>query len=164
MSLLGKLRGRLHGLLLVGAIGFMSPAALADANVDLGYSRSQTFSSALRYLRIDLGVEVTEKDADAAYLLFLYVPHGQKESTFGAVEIVDTGDGGIRLSVKLPRLASYHETVIRDALVKKLRQDYGSERAKKVPKKDTPKPKAPPEGAPPEEEKPPKSGEDAPES
>jgi hypothetical protein len=164
MSLRRKLRGRLHGLLLVGAIGWASPSALADANIDLAYSRGQTFSSALRYLRVDLGVEVTEKDADAAYLLFLYVPHGQKKSTFGAVEIVETGDGRIRLSVKLPRLASYHETVIRDALVKKLRQDYGSEGAKKVPKKDTPKPKEPEEEAPPNEEKPPKSGEEAPES
>jgi hypothetical protein len=145
--------------LLVLGTGACPSFAYADASSELRYSRSQIFSSALRYLRIDLGVEVTEKDADAAYLLFSYVPHGQKEATPGAVEIVET-DAAVRLSVKLPRLPSYHETVIRDALVRKLREDYGSERPRKVPKKDDPPKKEPPEEGAPDEEKPEKKPED----
>lgn len=107
--------------------------ASAGAQTDLGYTRGQVYSGALRYLRIDLGYEITEKDAKAAYLLFQYTPQGQQAPKFGSFEIVPK-QGGVRLLVKLPKMPSYHEQVLRDGLLRKLREDYGPE-TPKAPKK-----------------------------
>jgi hypothetical protein len=128
----------------------VSPRALAASSAELGYSRLQVYSGALRYLRIDLGYQITEKDADAAYLLFKYQPHDQKETSFGAFEIVEV-DGRVRLLVKLPRMPAYHESVLRDGLVRKLREDYGDV--------DIPRDKPPRKGEP--DEKAPQQDDDA---
>jgi hypothetical protein len=108
----------------------------------------------LRYLRIDLGYDVTEQDPDAAYLLFEFQAPGQRDSTHGAFEIVQT-DGGVRLWVKLPKLPEYHEVVLRDGLLKKLHEDYGEaparnpdDKPREAPKKRKPASDAPAEGQP----------------
>lgn len=124
---------------LASGVGFLAPDANANASTELGYTRAQVYNGALRYLRIDLGYEITEKDGEAAYLLFRYQTHEQREPSFGAFEIVET-ERGVRLLVKLPKMPSYHETVLRDGLVRKLRDDYGSAEPK-PPKKDERKPK-----------------------
>ncbi len=109
---------------LLTAVLCVSPPAAASATAQLSYTRLQVYSGALRFLRIDLGYEITEKDADAAYLLFKYPSADQQRSSFGAFEIIET-EAGIRLSVKLPKMPSYHEDVLRDELLRKLRDDYG---------------------------------------
>jgi hypothetical protein len=45
--------------------------------------------------------------------------------------------------VKLPKLPSYHEAVIRDGLLTKLKADYGGEPEPKSPPKNDSKPKGP---------------------
>jgi hypothetical protein len=125
------------------SVALVPARAHAAATVELRYTRAQIFSGALRYLRIDLGYEITEKDDTAAYLLFRYVPQGMNEPTFGAIEIVQVSDG-VKLSVKLPKLPSYHEAMIRDGLLLKLKTDYGGEPDPKRPSKDEGKPKNPP--------------------
>jgi uncharacterized membrane protein len=115
----------------------------------LGYTQVQVYSAALRYLRIDLGYEITEQDAEAAYLLFRYKAEGLAEARFGAFEIVETA-AGVRLWVKLPQMPSYHEQVLKDGLVKKLKQDYGAPPAKMTPPSTGSSPgKAPNKSAPP---------------
>lgn len=135
---------RVAVFLLLVLLGWSSHAIAASSS-DLSYSQAQIFSGALRYLRVDLGYEVTEKDPDAAYLLFRYVPHGKQEPTFGAVEIVQT-KRAVRLTIKLPQLPSYHETVMRDGLLKKLRNDYGTEPARPDPPKADDEPEEEPDG------------------
>jgi hypothetical protein len=110
---------------------------------DSEYSKSQTFSAALRYLRVDLGYEVLEKDPEAAYLLFRYEPPGQPKSpSTGTLEVVEAGER-VRLFVRLPRMPEYHERVLRDGLLKKLREEYGAPpQHKPEPKKPDAKPPA----------------------
>jgi hypothetical protein len=124
---------RLLTATLCAALLTTSAGASASARSDLGYTSKQVYSGALRYLRIDLDYEITEKDPDAAYLLFRYTPQGQRQTRFGSFEIVPTSEG-VRLVVTLPKMPSYHEQVLRDGLVRKLREDYGA-----------PSPKSPPE-------------------
>jgi len=127
----------MHGLLrrakfpFVGALALVailsgSESARARVEAESAYSKAQTYSGALRYLRTELGYEVVEKDADAAYLIFKYRESGQKdrEST-GTVEIVESY-GKVRVYVQLPRMPEYHERVLRDGLMKKLRDEYGA--------------------------------------
>jgi hypothetical protein len=110
---------------LVLAALFVVERARARVEADSGYTKLQTYSGALRYLRVDLGYEVVEKDPDAAYLIFKYSPNGQpKNVSTGTVEIVAT-DTRVKLYVQLPRLPEYHERVLRDGLMKKLREEYG---------------------------------------
>lgn len=129
--------------------------AQAGSSTELRYTQSQIFSGALRYLRIDLGYEITEKDPEAAYLLFTYTPQGRKDPTFGAVEIVATQQA-VRLIIKLPQLPSYQEAMIRDGLIRKLREEYGAEPPRPAPPKED-KPAKPTEPEPGDDSKPPRS-------
>jgi hypothetical protein len=129
------------------ALALICSAAVVGARVeaDTEYTKAQTYSGALRYLRVDLGFEVVEKDPEAAYLVFRYLPPGQSKSdALGTVEIVESGDH-VRLFVRIPRMPEYHEVVLRDGLLRKLRDEYGPP----VPHKPEPPPKDPPSKEPP---------------
>jgi len=131
-----------------------STAEEAEARVDgsSAYSKAQTYSGALRYVRVDLGYEVVEKDPDAAYLIFKYAAPGQSKSSpvTGTLEVIEAA-GAVRLFVSLPRMPEYHERVFRDGLLKKLREEYGTPppAAKKPPEKPPAedKPPTPPSGS-----------------
>lgn len=113
-------------IMIVAATVWLLPeAAKARADGDTYCSLPQTFGAALRYLRVDLGLEVTEKDADAAYLLFRYrVPGEPKREVPGAIEFVRL-DKKVRIFVKIPQMPVLHEQLLRDGLLKKLAQEYG---------------------------------------
>lgn len=133
--------------------------ALARSEAELTYSREQIFSAALRYLRVDLAYEVTEKDAEAAYLLFSFsAPELNQKTARGSIEVVQR-ERTVRLFVNLPQLPSYHEEVLKRGLLEKLRVEYGEAPAapeprkpeKPAPKKPAPQPEEPepkePEGS-----------------
>ena len=85
-----------------------------------------------------LGYEVIEKDPDAAYLIFRYATPGQpKDLSTGTVEIVAT-DTRVKLYVQIPRMPEYHERVLRDGLLKKLREEYGVPPPRTDPKQPPP--------------------------
>ena len=99
-----------------------SAAASSEARSD--YTKVQTYNAALRYLRVDLSYQITEKDAQAAYLLFQFMPDGRKKPTNGAIEIVERQDH-VRVYVRLPELPHYQEEMLSDGLFRKLRDEYG---------------------------------------
>ena len=104
---------------------FDSCPATARADADTYYSLNQTFGAALRYLRVDLGFEVTEKDPESAYLLFKYrVPGEPKREVPGAIELVKV-EKKVRIFVKIPQMPVLHEQMLRDGLLRKLAQEYG---------------------------------------
>jgi hypothetical protein len=120
------------GLLVIAALalalaGLLS-VTLAEARTEAesDYSKAQTYNGALRYLRVDLGYQIVEKEPDAGYLLFRYEPAGRRGSpTNGSIEVIEV-KGRVKLFVQLPQMPSYHEAVLRDGLLKKLRQEYGT--------------------------------------
>jgi len=117
---------------LLAALLFFAQQATARVGGGCEYSKAQTYSGALRYLRVDLGYEVTERDPDAAYLIFRYQLPGQNKATAtGTVEIVDA-DGHVKLFVQIPSMPEYHERVLRDGLLRKLHDEYG-EPPRKLP-------------------------------
>lgn len=137
-------------LALTIALGSCCVSAPALARVEGGssYTKAQTFSGALRLLRVDRGYEIVEKDVEAAYVLFRYPLPGQKMPANGALEVVET-PSGVKVFVQLARLPEYHETVLRDALLRKLREDYGPPPPKPAPAPPAkPKPEAPAQPAP----------------
>lgn len=110
----------------VSALVVLGASSNASASVETrsSYTKLQTYNAALRYLRVDLAYEVTEKDADAAYLLFHFVPEGRKKDTNGAIEIVERKDD-VLVTVRLPELPHYQEEMLSDGLFRKLRTEYG---------------------------------------
>jgi hypothetical protein len=128
-------------LLLLLALG--APAALAiganDARASVAitsrYTFEQTFGTAIRLIRVDLGLKITEKDTDAGYVLFEYTsPESGKSVHNGSVEVV-RGKESVHVAVQLPAMPRYHEQMILDALVKKLAAEHGE-----PPKRPAPPP------------------------
>jgi hypothetical protein len=115
---------------LVGA-----PAARAKVTSESPYSKAQTYNGAFRFIRVDQGLEVFEQDRETGYLLFRY--KSDNETSTGSVEVVEV-DGAVKLIIQLPRLPEYHEQVLTDGLLRKLREEYGEppRREPKKPKDD----------------------------
>jgi len=121
---------------LLGGVVLLASAAFARVEGDSAYSKAQTYSGALRYLRVDLDYEVVEKDPESAYLVFRYTPPGQgKTEALGTVEVVETGER-CRVYVRIPRMPEYHERVLRDGLLHKLREEYGPPAPRKPDRPD----------------------------
>jgi hypothetical protein len=99
--------------------------ACASVAYESPYGFVETFGTALRLLRVDLGCKILEKDPEGGYLLFDYVsPESGKQIHHGAIELVRQGFG-THVTVQLSTLPSYHEQMVLDALVKKLAIEHG---------------------------------------
>lgn len=107
--------------------------AFAKTSRDSPYSFEQTWNSAVRLLRVDLGYKIDEKDERNGYLLFEYEDKGVKGG--GSIEMF-RGDKAVRIVCQLPKFPSYHEIVILDRLEKKLREEYGPPPEKPKPPPD----------------------------
>jgi hypothetical protein len=130
------------GTLVVLAAVLSSSGAAARVEADSDYSKAQTYNAALRYVRVDLGYEVVEKDPDVGYVLFRYEPPGRKNNpTSGSIEVVETQER-VKIVIQLPQMPTYHETTLRDGLLKKLRAEYGEAPKKKKPGDKPKKPDA----------------------
>lgn len=114
-------------------------SSVAKVEHTLRYTKNQTYQAALRHLRVDARYTITEKDSDSGYLLFEYPLKDADKTTSGSIEIVERKDS-VALIVNLPELPQYHERMLAQGLLKKLRDDYGEPpRAKEAPpKKETP--------------------------
>ena len=134
-----RMRRLASSLLLAFALA--SPALVMLQTGDAGasvayespYSFEQTYGTAMRLLRVDLGCVITEKDPTNGYLLFEYTsPESGNRVHRGSLEIV-RGKEGTHISVQLPTLPQYHEQMIMDALNKKLSSEHGSPPPKPKP-------------------------------
>jgi len=137
-----RLRGLvLSAFLLVGS-SFLAGDALASTAYESPYTFEQTWGTAVRLVRVDLGLKITEKDPEHGYFFFEYTsPESGKRVHQGSMQVVRTGKDIVRVSVELTTMPSYHERMIVDALAKKLSTEYGE-----PPKKPDP----PPAPAPPD--------------
>jgi hypothetical protein len=98
----------------------------ASVAYDAPYSFEQTYGTAMRLIRVDLGCIITEKDPANGYLLFEYTsPESGSRVHRGSLEIV-RGKDTTHVAVQLPTLPQYHEQMIIDALNKKLSAEHGS--------------------------------------
>jgi hypothetical protein len=127
------------------AIAESAGEAVASVTYTSPYSFEQTFGSALRLIRVDLGLKITEKDVDGGYLLFEYTsPESGKRVHQGSVEIVK-GKETVHVAVQLPALPRYHEQMIIDSLAKKLAAEHGEPPKKAKPPAPAPAPSPAPD-------------------
>jgi hypothetical protein len=97
----------------------------ARSSFESPYTLTQTYNAALRLVRVDLGLTVTERDPSAAYILFDYKSsESGRRVAPGSIEMLDSGRA-VKIVVQLGQMPRYHEQVMGDALAKKLRDEYG---------------------------------------
>jgi hypothetical protein len=110
--------------------------ATASTAYESPYGFERTWNAALRMVRVDMGLKVTEKDDASGYMLFEYrsSESGAKTSS-GSFEFVRTRepDAPVRVVVQLPQMPRYHEQVLIDSLVRKMRAEYGDPPRRRPP-------------------------------
>ncbi|KIG12765.1 hypothetical protein DB30_01026 [Enhygromyxa salina] len=78
----------------------VAPLALIENRRLLSYPLDQVWPAAIRYLRIDRGFEITDRDQDAGYILFQFPLEGQRIGS-GSLEMFATDDAAGRASVSM---------------------------------------------------------------
>jgi hypothetical protein len=128
-------------LALLLAAALVPAAAQARSTSVVPYPQSEVWPTAIRFLRIDRGASIREKDVDSGYVLF-DLPEGGK-AWKGSLELVRTTDpegrDATRVVVTLNDLPRHFEGVLLDKLTIKLKEEYGSPAAP-PPRKPPPAP------------------------
>lgn len=139
---------RRHGTLalLTLAMTLLAPSiGSARKQGDLRYPFDQVWNAALRLVRVDMRMPITDRDPEAGYLLFEYLDHGKRFA--GSLELV-RGERGQRpitkMVVQVQGMPSYVEQMLFDKLERKLRDEFGEplEPVKPAPKPPEKKPVA----------------------
>jgi hypothetical protein len=100
--------------------------AEARAERRLTYRASQLWSSAVRFLRVDLGYKIVEKDKETGYLLFEYKDAGRAhQASLELIPAVYEGHKIVRARVRIEGMPSYVEAVLLDKYLRKLKNEYG---------------------------------------
>jgi len=142
-------------LALLLATGVRSVEARTEKT--LAYPHDQAWTAAVRFIRVDAKLKITEKDADAGYLIFELKE--DKRTFRGSLEIIDTVKDGrhlVRFVMQLEDRPEWEELELLNKLELKLRAELGS---------PAPAPSAPPakkEEPPPAKDAPPKKDDDGP--
>ncbi|MEM9490611.1 MAG: hypothetical protein AAGC55_15805 [Myxococcota bacterium] len=132
MSKVSTCSGRIVAILMLGAIGLIAWPGQASAKSQrvVSYSFEQVWPTALRFLRIDEGLEIIERDAEAGYVMFELSEENKRFR--GALELVrvtdDEGRSAVRLLLRIEDRPSYMELGILSRLERKLREELGAPR------------------------------------
>jgi hypothetical protein len=119
--------GALAGLVAAALVALAQPAD-ARSTFDSAYGFDRTYNAALRLVRVDMGLKITEKDDKSGYFVFDYSsPESGNKVSSGSIQFVRSpeADAPIRVVVQLPAMPRSHEQVLVDTLIRKMRQDYG---------------------------------------
>jgi len=130
--------------LLVGMclLSLLAPAAVsARKQTDLRYPFDQVWNAALRMVRVDMRMPVTDRDPEAGYFLFDYVDNGKRYA--GSLELV-RGERDARpftkTMIQVQGMPGYVEQMLLDKLQRKLREEFGEPLEPVKPVKPEPKP------------------------
>ena len=101
--------------------------AQAKSSRKLSYSYEQIWPTAVRFLRIDEGLKILEKDVDTGYVLFELKDEGKRFQ--GSLELVrrkeDSGRDAVEIILQINDRPSYMEVSILERMLKKIRAELG---------------------------------------
>jgi hypothetical protein len=123
------------------ALLLASSTAYARSEKTLAYPRDPAWAAAVRFVRVDAGLKVIEKDNDAGYVIFEY---SEDKKTFrGSLEVIEVVKDGrklVRFVMTIEDRPSWVEIELLTKLERKLRAELGTPAPAPTPKpKDTPK-------------------------
>jgi len=120
------------------------PFALIENRRILSYPIDQVWSTTIRYLRIDRGFQVTDRDEEAGYMLFEFPLDGDRSGR-GSIEMFPLKDASGRPSVSIAVNTGagplHLPNAILDGVAAKVRAERGQPAA--PPKHDPPPPPKP---------------------
>ncbi len=127
--------GAASGVLVAVAVAFSATGANARATYESPYGYGRTWNAAIRFVRVDNGWKIAEKDEASGYLLFDYHSPESPKGTPGSFELVRgrDADGSVSVLVQLPQMPHYHEQVLLDDLAAKMRREYGDPPERRPP-------------------------------
>lgn len=138
---------------LVLALLLASSSAHARSEKTLAYPRDPAWSAAVRFLRVNAGLKVIEKDAESGYVIFEFKE--EKKTFRGALEVIEVVKEGrkqVRFVMTIEDRPTWVEVELLTKLERKLRAELGTPAPaptkrddKKDDKKDAPKAEAKPE-------------------
>jgi len=134
--------------ILVSLVLLVSVPAWGRSERTLSYLRDQAWPTAVRFLVVDEGAKLVEKDADAGYVLFELRDEGKLYR--GSLEVLTTtqdGRANVRFVLNLIDRPSWMEVAMLKRLEAKLRAELGSPTPPPTPK-EAPKDKDPPKDVP----------------
>jgi hypothetical protein len=122
----------------------LGSGAWARSEKTLAYQREDAWPAAVRFLRVDERLKITEKDADAGYVLFELKEEGKTYR--GSLEVMTvTVDGRpqVKFVMQVEDRPSWLEIAMLQRLERKLRAELGSPTPppSKKPKEEAPPPK-----------------------
>ena len=140
------------------ALLWVPTSVQARKQSELWYGFDQVWNAALRMVRVDLRLPITDRDQEAGYLLFDYLDHSKRYA--GSIELVRTERDrrpATRAVIHVQGMPSYVEGMLIERLGRKLREEYGE--PVEPPK---PPPQKPADGKPSEDAPPSDSSADTP--
>jgi len=123
-------------VLLAGLAIVWNVPAHARATSEVQYGLAEAYSTALRFVRIDRGCKVVDKDADAAFVAFECSDDGKAKR--GSIELIKTAAGGVRTQVTLGDDTHGMELRWLELFERKLRDELGAPIPPPAPKPATP--------------------------
>lgn len=110
-------------LALACCLGAPSPAE-AVVRAESDYPFDQVWNAALRLIRVDLGYQITERDAEGGFVLFKY--QGESGTFNASLEVMRLGSGKVGIVCQIPQMPRYAEIFLVDRLSRKMRDEYGA--------------------------------------
>ena len=98
--------------------------AFARAQLDLPYGVAESFSTAVRFVRVERGCKVTDKDPDAAFVAFECNDDGKTKR--GTLELFRVDNGGVRAQITLGDDTHGMELRWLELFERKLRDERGT--------------------------------------
>jgi hypothetical protein len=139
------------------ALVLATSTAHARSEKTLAYAREPAWATAVRFIRVNAGLKVIEKDADAGYVIFEFKE--EKKTFRGSLELIEVvrdGRKAVRFVITIEDRPSWVEIEMLTKLERKLRAELGapaptpSPKEKEAPpKKEEPKPERPKDDGPP---------------
>jgi hypothetical protein len=121
-------------------------SAYARSEKTLAYPRDPAWSAAVRFIRVNAGLKVIEKDAEAGYVIFEFKE--DKKTFRGSLELIEVVKDGrklVRFVVTIEDRPQWVEVELLTKLERKLRAELGAPAPTPTPTKpsDEPKPSKP---------------------
>jgi hypothetical protein len=114
--------------------------AVARTERTVSYPIARVWPTAVRFLRIDEGLEIVDKDADAGYVLFELGDKAKGRSYRGSLELIATTDHNgrsvVRLVLSIDGRPDYTEAGLLDRMLAKLGREYGDQPSGEPPPAD----------------------------
>lgn len=135
------MRRQLLAVVTLTALLGSSGLAAAKSTKQLPYPLKAVWSTAVRFIRVDKNLKVTDKDRDNGYILFVFPGRGSIKECPGSLELVtvknELGNPQIQLQLGIAHQPSWVEQQFLDHLERKLRKEQGPP---PPPKRDKPAP------------------------